>query len=825
MLTGAALGIMLLYLTEEALASGLRPSVGGRLDQPVDQDPGRLNARAGRIAILPLDNVDIGFDSPRPQAFGSAAAALAQPAAANNSASGGFPGSGLQLSAPAATLPFVAANNGGIIPFGGGGGGGGGVTPAPVVPDSPDPVDPLPPGPPVPPTPPIPTGRLPQMLLVVVRTAGSANSRTIDGQAQSDQGARQVGIENSQLDLRKAAAPSLEVLSTRTLQSFGLSQLNDADLSLIAEHIGLLNSSVLNGVGSEALIFDARDLLELGLLSSGNATASLASRTIGMENSQLEDSGGLNLLGLEGMTRLNFTGLGDSERAALSFDLFTAGLKDSAVLLGQGDDTVTINSGYYSLADGLQPGQFQRGLNFNLGQTPASLGDGSNWSFSLNAKAVGLDNSVLDLGGGDDRVSIMTMIDEDLISDLGSLYNDPFTAIQLERVGLLQSSVLMGAGDDQLSVNGKVIDSTIDLGSGNNTLILEGQVLGNSRILVGDGSNQISFKAGLGGLVQGGSGADLFSLGNLQLAGEIDGGGGLDALTAGVAFGNERELLQVDGLDAGNFGGVRFRNVETVALGSGDDVTLLGLDGTLTGRLLGGDGLDRLEYSNWSTPVTVDLDRGAATGIGAGVAGSLAGFEQVLGGVGNDTLISSGAFAGIDGSDGDDVMFLRWSPWLGLGEAPLQIRGGAGSDLFVISGLEQAPPSSWDGVSGLPDLVDLNLNQTPGGGIGLTDSIGWLRNQAQADGSVQQSFERLTTAGLAGIGDARLLPIAPLEQLLAGMSNDTRQLAIGLDSDGDSHLVLLGSQGMGTSLRIANLPSPSLNAGSSSLSGLSGSIP
>lgn len=57
------------------------------------------------------------------------------------------------------------------------------------------------------------------------------------------------------------------------------------------------------------------------------------------------------------------------------------------------------------------------------------------------------------------------------------------------------------------------------------------------------------------------------------------------------------------------------------------------------------------------------------------------------------------------------------------------------------------------------------------------------------------------------------------------MSDDTRQLAIGLDSDGDSHLVLLGSQGIGTSLRIANLPSPSLNAGSSSLSGLSGSIP
>ena len=823
---------MLLYLTEEALASGTRRPVGGRLDEPVDQDPGGLNARAGRIAILPLDNVEIGFDGARPQGLvSSPAAAIANPAAAANAA--GFPGSRLQLSTPPDTLPYGGVSSEGIIPFSGGGGGGG-VTPAPVVPDAPDPVDPLPPGPPgpppgppgppVPPTPPIPSGRLPQMLLVVVRSSGNANSRTLAGQAQSDQNARQVGIESSQLDLRRAAAPSLELLSTRNLDSFGLSELNDADLSLIAEHIGLLNSTVLNGVGSEALIFDARDLLNLGLMSSGNATASLASRTIGMENSQLQDLGGLGLLGLEGMTRLNFTGLGDSERAALSFDLFTAGLKDSAVQLGKGDDTVTINSGYYSLADGLQPGQFQRGLNFNLGQTPTSLGDGSNWSFSLNARAVGLDHSLLDLGEGDDQVSIMTMIDENLINDLGSLYNDPFTTIQLERVGLLNSNVLMGAGDDQLRINGNVIDSTIDLGNGNNTLILEGQVLGNSQILVGDGSNQISFNAGLGGLVQGGSGADLFSLGNLQLAGEIDGGGGLDALTAGVESGNERQLLKVDGLDAGNFGGVRFRDVETVALGSGNDVTLLGLDGTLTGRLLGGDGLDRLEYSNWSTPVNVDLDRGAATGIGADASGSLSGFEQVIGGLGNDTLISSGAFAGIDGADGDDVMFLRWSPWLSLGETPLQIRGGAGSDLFVISGLEQAPPSSWDGSSGLPDLVDLNLNQTPNGGIGLTDSIGWLRNQTQADGSVQQSFQRLTTSGVEGIGNSRLLPIAPLEQLLAGMSDDTRQLAIGQDSAGDSHLYLLGSQGLGTSQLIANLPSSTLNSGSS-LSGSSGSIP
>jgi hypothetical protein len=97
----------------------------------------------------------------------------------------------------------------------------------------------------------------------MVRTDGTANSRSVDGTAASAQTAGQVGIANSQLDLGAASSPSLEVLSSRSLQSFGLSQLDDADLNLIAEHIGLLNSTILNGAGKEALIFDARDLLEL----------------------------------------------------------------------------------------------------------------------------------------------------------------------------------------------------------------------------------------------------------------------------------------------------------------------------------------------------------------------------------------------------------------------------------------------------------------------------------------------------------------------------------------------------------------------------------
>ena len=191
----------------------------------------------------------------------------------------------------------------------------------------------------------------------------------------------------------------------------------------------------------------------------------------------------------------------------------------------------------------------------------------------------------------------------------------------------------------------------------------------------------------------------------------------------------------------------------------------------------------------------------------------------MVGGLGRDTLISSGAFDGIDGSDGDDLLFLRWSPWLsGAGEG-LQVSGGGGRDLMVFSGLEQQAPSFWDGLSGLPDLVDLDLSPSLNGNGGFTDSIGWLRSEPIAGGGSQESFLQLTPSGLEGLGDARLLPIAPLEQLLAGMDSDTRQLAIASDGQFGSQLHLLGSQGIGTSQVIANLPSALSSAGANSLNG------
>ncbi|MEI7664779.1 MAG: hypothetical protein WCI65_01865, partial [Synechococcaceae cyanobacterium ELA263] len=102
---------MLVYLTEEAFASATRAPVGGGLDDLGGEDPGRLQATAGRIAILPLDNVDIGFDDPQPQAFSSPADTLQKPPTATGSESSGVPVSQAQPIQRADPLPFAGANS------------------------------------------------------------------------------------------------------------------------------------------------------------------------------------------------------------------------------------------------------------------------------------------------------------------------------------------------------------------------------------------------------------------------------------------------------------------------------------------------------------------------------------------------------------------------------------------------------------------------------------------------------------------------------------------------------------------------------------------
>ena len=819
MLTGAAFGIVFLYLLDsgqQALA-GQRRRTGGPIDAPVDGELGRFRTSVGRIPISPLEEVAVG--GPPAKGSGQAEPIKALPSVGGGSDlrggmgfRSGEEGSNLfaatpgnqgtpssnRLIASAEGPPIgnnqkqqIGTNNQGII-----------TAPAPA-PRVTTPAD-FNPG-----ESPIESKDLPKLLLVLVRVTSESTSRSIDGKAISESFINQFGVKDSSVDIQHQPVPGLEVRSDLVLPGSAYSQLSDASLKVISQDVGLLNSTVLGGGASDVVVIGVQDLLSLVLATPKSGTVNIDSQSIGVAGSNLLLGGGANFLNLEALQRLSFTALGPSQQAHLTFNLLTNGIKDSLVAMGAGSDNLVVNSGWYGgelpqeIPLLLNPSNL--GISLDLNQISNLASNPDHFSASLNAVAIGLERTAVNLGDGNNLMVINTAISQSLPSDLGIF--DKSTEYTLDRIGMRNSSVTMGSGNDTLVVNGRVINSTIDLGAGTNQIFLETPLEGTSKIESNTGENQININSLVGSAVIGGNGNETLNLNRVDGFGSFDGGGGNNAIVGPSGAASTRDVIVVTGADQGFYNGININHVGTVNTGGNNDVVIMNLGASLTGQLIGGAGLDRLEFHNWTLPVNVDLDRGSATAISNGASGALGGFEQVKGSNGNDLLISSGAFKGIDGGEGDDVMYLRWSPWLSAPNDGLQVVGGNGKDLFVFSGLDTPPPSSWDGKSGLPTLSDLDLSFDNSRGIGLTDRIGIVKNVTNVDGTKSEVFQELIPSNLSGVGNVKLLPIAPLGQLLSGMTDNTKQLAVSFDplSKNPAELILLGADGKGTFENVANL--------------------
>jgi hypothetical protein len=118
-------------------------------------------------------------------------------------------------------------------------------------------------------------------------------------------------------------------------------------------------------------------------------------------------------------------------------------------------------------------------------------------------------------------------------------------------------------------------------------------------------------------------------------------------------------------------GVVTFDAVETLKAGPYDDHFLFADGVGLSGNLNAGPGHDVLDYSAYTTAVTVHLAKGTATG----VAGTVDGVEAVFGGSAGDLLVGDGADNVLSGGGGPDVL-------LG-GEGADVLDGGADEDLLI----------------------------------------------------------------------------------------------------------------------------------------------
>ncbi|WP_216908705.1 hypothetical protein [Synechococcus sp. CCY 0621] len=645
-------------------------------------------------------------------------------------------------------------------------------------------------------------------LRVVLRSQEGIVSRSVEGVASTSFRNELGSINDAVIDLRNVATPLVEVSSDQQLSQLSLSVLNDADLTMESRNTGLNQTRLLFGPETNDIRLKVSDVIDLALLAGGTARGQILESLIGMLDSQLQDTGGGGTLELSSLARFQLRAPTAPENRQLGIDLLAQAMQNSSILLGDGDDRVTISSGFQDL-EGSGPG-----LILDIPSPQAGEDDGS---LQLRARALGLVDSLLDAGGGDDLVSINVRLE-------GPDGRDG----ELQRIALVNSDVFLGDGDDQLSVEGAVIDSRIALGGGSNGMLINGDVAASTVELAPDSSNDIRLADGDDELtvtlapgeraaltLDTAAGDDLILLPAEALSGSVDGGAGVDTLRNVSGTGTTEEprpedqgsdplQVRVDGTGDGTIGSLSFQGMENLALGDGDAVVSVGARGALDGVLEAGTGFDELDYGAWQEPVSVDLRQGEASGI----LGGISGFEAAWGGAGDDRLVAAADTVQLEGGDGDDTFELDLSALSPAGTAPaaaLVVGGGQGRDHFVLAGMEAIRTMAAGSDRVLPVLADLERSPDPAAdGIGLTDLVSW-RLGGVLPGSVGEVID-LTPAGLDGIGQARLLPIAPLDQLVAGMdarSTLIDQLAIATGELG-SRLVLLGSDRSVTAL--AELP-------------------
>ena len=633
-------------------------------------------------------------------------------------------------------------------------------------------------------------------LVIRVSNQEEISSRTLEGLAIMNRAGAQVGLANGLLDLTQSTIPNLLIESDQGFHGLALSVENDTELSHHSNNAALLNALVIRGPETGTIWIKANQALTLAAHSPGRLQVLINEKLVAMEGSQLVDLGGDDSVNLGTNQQLNFSDGGMAQQEDLTIAVETYGMANSAMTMGAGDNWIHINST-------LDPWQL------GIGGLIGLLARNQDWGLRLQARAIAMDNSQLDSGDGNDQVWITAALDPSIGSQLLAVGSDPRAQMELQQIAARASSLNLGAGDDQVRLSGDVLDSSIDLGTGTNRLIFDNGAQ-NTAILMGynsinqinmaDQANSIDLHGGERLTLMGGTAEDQIVLTKEATTGLIDGAGGADTImTTGNPKGGGSELA-IDGPNRGKLDGLSILNIESIQLGDGDDAVMVSPEGWLTGQLSGGAGMDTLDFSANKTPVTGMLAPGSIRELGKISMGAISDFERVVGG------------------SGDDQFFFGSPSTHVAGASSLEIRGGPGIDQFLWDSLNPSWPHGLDQNSGLPNLSDLQISSKADGGIGLSDQIGWATVNQGDPNIAMGSVHLLTPSTIEGLGDSQLLPIAPIDQLLAGQASlgthAINQLAIGTTSTG-AELLALGSQGENGV--IAHLPG--------FFNGYSGSIP
>ena len=539
--------------------------------------------------------------------------------------------------------------------------------------------------------------------------------------------------------------------------------------------IGNAGDDVLNGwYGNDTLSGGLGNDTLIGGEGLDTATYALAGAgvTVDLRITGAQDTGGDGIDTLSGIEYLIGSGFGDTLRGSDDFNLLidnavattVAGQTDALYGYG-GNDTISVVRAAAAVAtnvlmdggDGNDLIQLLAGtvtLNVDANGNsadPAGLSSGVTYAAPGRSGTRFLDNVTVSAGSGDDRV-VLTGVDAAVV-DLGT-GNDLLSISTLGGAGVNDYDITTGAGQDtiQLAGLGAAVTTTAratvvrDFTVGDNGDRFElRSATGNSFTptswvstvnftgltsvtqdmfdsgyfrLVQDGTdllfqtdrdgagatNGFVTIARLTGAYTGGLTAFNFDgmIGSLNLTGQ----GALDETLTGASKADV--LSGGDGNDtliglAGN---------DTLDGGNGDDL-LLGGSGDNT--LIGGAGTDTVSYADATVGVTVDLSITGAQATGTG-NDTISGIENLVGSALADTLTGDAGANRIDGGAGDDT--------LSGGDGDDVLVGGAGNDtLLGGAGIDTVD------YSGATSGVTVNLTMTGAQVTGMgDDTLGGIEN-------------------------------------------------------------------------------------------------
>jgi Ca2+-binding RTX toxin-like protein len=290
----------------------------------------------------------------------------------------------------------------------------------------------------------------------------------------------------------------------------------------------------------------------------------------------------------------------------------------------------------------------------------------------------------------------------------------------------------------------------------------------------------------------GGDQADTFVLeAGGGVDGVVDGGEGDDDSLKGADTDNTWEITA---LDAGALNEQIFESIENLIGGEYQDTFVLADDTGVAGLIDGGNGSNTLDYSAYTSDVTVNLEDDTATG-----TGEISNIQNLTGGAGNDTLIGPDADTtwNIQGTNVGLVAGLNFSGFENL-------TGGIGADTFVFFDGAGISGKIDGGIGGGVNTLDYSRYTTDvdadlGAGTSTgTGGVSNIQNVTGGSGSDMLAGDEADNILVGGAGEDTLSGGSGQDNLVGGDDSDT--LAESRDADftlTDGSLTI-GSEGTDT---------------------------